>query len=79
MKAMVMTELQDLRQDRHPLEMRAVREPAAGEREVLIRVTACAVCHTELDEIEGRTPPPRLPVIPGHQVVGLVEKAGRQA
>lgn len=45
-------------------------EPAAGQ--VLIRVRACGVCHTELDEIEGRTPPPHLPVIPGHQVVGTV-------
>jgi propanol-preferring alcohol dehydrogenase len=37
------------------------------------------VCHTELDEIEGRTPPPRLPVVPGHEVIGLVDKAGRNA
>ena len=48
--------------------------PHAGE--VLIRVSACGVCHTELDEIEGRTPPPRLPIIPGHQVVGYVEALG---
>jgi propanol-preferring alcohol dehydrogenase len=45
-------------------------QPAPGE--VLIEVACCGVCHTELDEIEGRTPPPRLPVIPGHQVVGRV-------
>jgi len=43
---------------------------------VLIRVAACGVCHTELDEIEGRAPPPRLPVVPGHQVVGRVESLG---
>lgn len=49
-------------------------QPAAGE--ILVRVTACGVCHTELDEIEGRTPPPRLPVVPGHQVVGRVEARG---
>jgi propanol-preferring alcohol dehydrogenase len=53
--------------------------PAPGEREILIRVSACGVCHTELDEIEGRTPPPRFPVIPGHQVVGRVEAAGARA
>jgi propanol-preferring alcohol dehydrogenase len=55
-----------------PLELRdwTVPVPAAGE--ILIKVSACGVCHTELDEIEGRTPPPRLPVIPGHQVVGTV-------
>jgi len=39
-------------------------------------VSVCGVCHTELDEIEGRTPPPSYPLIPGHQVVGIVEKAG---
>jgi propanol-preferring alcohol dehydrogenase len=44
--------------------------------EVLIRVYACGVCHTELDEIEGRAPPPRLPVILGHQVVGCIEAKG---
>lgn len=48
-------------------------EPAAGE--VLIEVCCCGVCHTELDEIEGRTPPPCLPIVPGHQVVGRVVSA----
>jgi propanol-preferring alcohol dehydrogenase len=56
---------------------RKIPEPA--DHEILIRVTACGVCHTELDEIEGRTPPPVLPVIPGHQVVGRVERRGRAA
>ena len=51
--------------------------PAAGE--ILIRVSVCGVCHTELDEIEGRMPPPSLPVIPGHQVVGRVEALGEGA
>jgi propanol-preferring alcohol dehydrogenase len=46
--------------------------PEPGEGEILIRVRACGVCHTELDEIEGRTPPSRFPVVPGHQVVGTV-------
>ena len=54
-----------------------VPEPAAGE--VLIRVAACGVCHTELDEIEGRTAPPILPVVPGHEVVGRVAKLGAGA
>lgn len=52
-------------------------EPAAGE--IVLRVAACGVCHTELDEIEGRLPPPRLPVIPGHQAVGRVEAVGAGA
>lgn len=51
--------------------------PAAGE--VVVRVSTCGVCHTELDEIEGRLPPPRLPIIPGHQVVGRVESLGEAA
>ena len=45
----------------------------------MIQVTACGVCHTELDEIEGRLPPPRLPVIPGHQVIGRVAGIGPAA
>jgi propanol-preferring alcohol dehydrogenase len=76
MKAMVLTRISDLRDDRNPLEMREVADPVPGEREVLLKVLACGVCHTELDEIEGRTPPPRLPVIPGHQVVGRIEETG---
>src|SRR5690606_20193482 len=43
---------------------------------VRVRVLACGVCHTELDEIEGRTPPAHLPVVPGHQVVGRVDTLG---
>jgi propanol-preferring alcohol dehydrogenase len=44
--------------------------PAAGQ--ILVRVSACGVCHTERDEIEGRTPPVSFPFILGHQVVGTV-------
>jgi propanol-preferring alcohol dehydrogenase len=49
-------------------------EPTLTPGEVLLRVTRCGVCHTELDEIEERTPPAQLPVILGHQVVGIVEQ-----
>ncbi len=59
-----------------PLKLVEVPEPVPAAEEILIRVATCGVCHTELDEIEGRTPPPRLPVIPGHEVVGYVEEAG---
>jgi alcohol dehydrogenase, propanol-preferring len=54
-------------------------DPTPGGGEILIRVNVCGVCHTELDEIEGRMPPPSLPVIPGHQVVGRVEALGEGA
>jgi len=52
--------------------------PETGEGEVLLRVIRCGVCHTELDEIEGRTPPPQLPVVLGHQVVGVIEEGGNK-
>jgi len=58
-----------LREDRIPV-------PAPGESDLLIRVHACGVCHTEIDEIEGRTPPASLPMTPGHQVVGTVVSQG---
>lgn len=48
--------------------------PEPGEGELLLKVSACGVCHTEIDEIEGRTPPPVYPVIPGHQVIGVIEE-----
>jgi propanol-preferring alcohol dehydrogenase len=48
--------------------------PEAGE--ILIRVAACGVCHTELDEIEGRTRPASFPVVPGHEIVGRVVQLG---
>ena len=76
MKAMVLTRICDLSKNRNPLEMRDVEDPVPGSGEILVKISACGVCHTELDEIEGRTPPPAFPVIPGHQVVGRVEKAG---
>jgi propanol-preferring alcohol dehydrogenase len=79
MKAMVMTKICDLGRERTPLELRDLPKPEAGKGEILLRILACGVCHTELDEIEGRTPPPRLPVILGHQVVGRVEEVGRGA
>src|SRR5262249_35741309 len=53
-----------------------VADPVPGTGELLIKVLACGVCHTELDEIEGRTAPAQLPIIPGHQVVGQVVAAG---
>jgi propanol-preferring alcohol dehydrogenase len=79
MKAMLLRRLGSLARNRTPLELARVPTPSPGEHEILVRVSACGVCHTELDEIEGRTPPPVLPVIPGHQVVGRVETAGAGA
>jgi len=51
--------------------------PKPSAKEVLIKVSVCGVCHTEIDEIENRAPPPSLPMTPGHQVVGMVVAEGR--
>ena len=76
MKAMILERICDLDECSEPLRLVELSDPKPGEGEILVRVSACGVCHTELDEIEGRTPPPLLPVVPGHQVVGKVERAG---
>lgn len=76
MKAMQIQKLVSLAEDPLPLTPVDMPSPRPLGGEVVIRVTACGVCHTDIDVIEGRTPPPRLPVVPGHQVVGLVEELG---
>ncbi|SEL98753.1 alcohol dehydrogenase, propanol-preferring [Syntrophus gentianae] len=76
MEAMILKGLSQYRESWTPLESVELPIPEPGRGEILLKVSACGVCHTELDEIEGRTPPPRFPVIPGHQVVGRVEKNG---
>jgi propanol-preferring alcohol dehydrogenase len=76
MQAMLLERLSEIGQESTPLRLADVPEPAVEDNEVLLKVLACGVCHTELDEIEGRTPPPRLPVILGHQVVGRVIAQG---
>jgi propanol-preferring alcohol dehydrogenase len=76
MKAMVLNRIVSLDQVDAPLELVELPVPEPQPGEVLIRVRACGVCHTELDEIEGRTPPPAFPVILGHEVVGHVEELG---
>jgi propanol-preferring alcohol dehydrogenase len=76
MKAMILERIVNLSDERAPLRPVELPVPRPGDGETLIRVSVCGVCHTELDEIEGRTPPPRFPVIPGHQVVGRVVENG---
>ncbi len=73
MKAWQIQQLHPVNGDSEALVAVDVPIPMPAPDEVLIRVSVCAVCHTELDEIEGRTAPPLLPVIPGHQVVGRIE------
>ncbi len=76
MRAMRLTALAPLSENPAPLALTDLPLPEPGPGEVRLKVLACGVCHTELDEIEGRTPPPRLPVTPGHEVVGRVDARG---
>ncbi len=59
-----------------PLEIGEVSDPTPGPAEALVRVRACAICRTDLHVIEGDLPARRLPLIPGHQAVGIVEELG---
>lgn len=77
MRAMVLSAIASLDRNPAPLQPTDLPVPEPGEGEILVRVSVCGVCHTELDEIEGRTPPPVLPVVPGHEIVGRVEARGR--
>jgi len=59
-----------------PLKLREVPDPAPGPGEVRVRIRACGICRTDLHVIEGDLPPRRLPLILGHQVVGVVDRLG---
>jgi propanol-preferring alcohol dehydrogenase len=59
-----------------PLRVAEVASPEPGEGQVLLRVHCCAVCRTDLHVVDGELPDPRLPLIPGHQIVGTVERIG---
>ncbi len=73
MKAMVLKEISPI--EKEPLRMIDLPDPIPGPKEILIKISACGVCHTELDEIEGRLPP-KLPMVLGHQIVGRVKYWG---
>ena len=76
MKAMALKQITNLAVNKFPLELIEMPIPVPKEHELLVKVSVCGVCHTELDEIEGRTPPSHLPIIPGHQIIGRVAQAG---
>jgi len=79
MKAMVLKALADLKKESRPLVQEVLPDPVIEEDEILIRISRCGICHTELDEIEGRTPPSFLPMVLGHQVVGYVVERGKDS
>jgi propanol-preferring alcohol dehydrogenase len=79
MRAWVINRTGSVLDDRRLLDLIECEVPEPKTNEILVKVSASGVCHTELDEIEGRTPPPEFPVIPGHQVVGTVVARGTSA
>jgi alcohol dehydrogenase, propanol-preferring len=74
MRAMVLEQSAPI--ETSPLLARDVNPPVPGPREVRVRVTACALCRTDLHVIEADLPPIRRPLIPGHQIVGTVDQLG---
>src|SRR5262245_21296721 len=73
MRAMVLSAI------KNALRESEVPRPQFPSGEVLIRTTACAVCRTELHIVDGEVPDPKLPLIPGHQIVGRVVDRGASA
>lgn len=65
-----------LRRQREPLELQELPTPSPSASQVLIRVEACALCRTDLHVVDGELPRPKLPLVPGHQVVGVVQAVG---
>ncbi len=73
---MAITKISDLKGNKAPLQTVDMPIPELATGELLIKVNTCGVCHTELDEIEGRLELTELPIIPGHQVVGSIVETG---
>ncbi|MFM8552969.1 MAG: alcohol dehydrogenase catalytic domain-containing protein, partial [Nitrospiraceae bacterium] len=74
MRAMVMSRGGDVGENRLTLQERAVPEPGAGL--VRVKVKVCGVCRTDVHIIEDELPPAKRPIVPGHEVVGLVDRIG---
>ncbi len=62
-----------------PLQLTEIETPVPRANEIRIRISACAVCHTDLHICEGEIHPPQMPIVPGHQIVGVVEMRGTNA
>ncbi len=76
MKAMVLNDILPI--ERKPLRLVDLPIPQPDSQHVLVKISACGVCHTELDEIEGRLVPSKLPIILGHEIVGRVKTLGSE-
>lgn len=75
MKAMVLTKISKVEDS--PLEIMNLPVPEPDSKQILVKVSACGICHTDIDEVEGRLMP-KLPVVLGHQIVGRVERKGKK-
>jgi len=79
MKAMVLKEHSLIgTSGKKPLESALLPIPVPAPDQLLIKVSVCGICRTEIDEIEGRLVPPKVPIVPGHEIVGRVQAVGSQ-
>jgi len=76
MKAMVLTEIMPI--ESKPLRLVELPIPEPDSKSLLVQISVCGVCHTELDEVEGRLVPSKLPIILGHEIVGRVKTRGSE-
>ena len=74
MRAMVLGQIGNITAD--PLAPRDLPVPEPGPGEVLVQVSVCGICRTDLHVIEGELEGPKLPLIPGHQAVGIISRVG---
>jgi propanol-preferring alcohol dehydrogenase len=77
MKAMLLKKFNPI--DQNPLELVDLPIPEPGPEDILLRIKVCGVCHTDLHTVEGELPEVKPPIIPGHQIVGVVKKQGKNA
>src|SRR5690349_20251275 len=62
--------------DQSPLRLADQPTPSAGPGQIRVRIRCCAVCHTDLHIVEGDLPLPKIPITPGHQIVGIIDTIG---
>lgn len=74
MKALIIERISPV--ETRPLKLVELSNPIPEVGQIRIRVSACGICHTELDEIEGRVAPSRFPIVPGHEIIGRVDYLG---
>src|SRR4030043_319299 len=75
MKAMILGRQSPI--EEKPLKLADLPTPAPNDRQILVEVSVCGACHTDLDEAEGRLKPTKSPIVPGHQVVGKIVDKGK--